>query len=78
MDLSEISVDGGVGGVHDEEREGQVQHNEGHRVGDVTPEYHTGGDSDVRYQCMAPVTLLRMTGLRILSDENLVTSPPIV
>lgn len=51
VDLFEISVDGGVGGVHDEERECQVQHDEGHRVGDVTSEYHTGGNNGVRHHC---------------------------
>lgn len=40
VDLFEISVDGGVGGVHDEERESQVEQDEGQRVGDVASEYH--------------------------------------
>lgn len=51
VDLSEISVDGGVGGVHDEERECQVEHGEGQRVGDVISEYHREGNNGVRLQC---------------------------
>lgn len=50
MDLFEVGVDGGVGGVHDEEREGQVQQEERQRVGDVASEHRREGNNGVRRQ----------------------------
>lgn len=47
--LFKVSVDGTVGGVHDEEREGQVEHDEGQRVADVASEHHTKGNNSVRH-----------------------------